>query len=84
MAQQKIYFFGRLAEQLGRSREVEMVEEPITIRDLRVALAAQAVDFADALVDPRVRACVDGVIVTDDALVRAGQEIAFIPPLSGG
>ena len=84
MAQQKISFFGRLADQMGRSRNVDMPETALKISELRLLLSAQETEFTDIMADPCIRACVDGAIVTDDALVRAGQEIAFIPPLSGG
>lgn len=84
MARQNIIFFGKLADQFGRSIRFEMADDIATIAELRNALSNGDGRFAEIMADAAVRACVDGVIVTDDSLVHAGQEIAFIPPLSGG
>lgn len=79
----KILLFGRLGEALGREVEVELPPEGCSVAALRSLLAARGSAFA-TLAAPGARACVDQAIVGEDHLVRPGQELAFIPPLSGG
>jgi molybdopterin synthase sulfur carrier subunit len=79
-----ILFFGRLGDQFGRAIDVELPGDGCTVGVLR-ALLLETLDGADETLSHKsVRACVDQEIVSDDAFVRAGQEIAFLPPLSGG
>jgi molybdopterin synthase sulfur carrier subunit len=76
----RILFFGRLGEAIGREIEIDPPAEPCTVADLRAQLAIAY----PVLADRGVRGCVDRAIVPDTAPVRAGQEVAFMPPLSGG
>lgn len=75
----KILFFGRLAEQIGRERAVDVPAGGCTIGELRALIGEEALTAgAGAL------ASVDRKIVGDDARVMPGQEIAFFSALSGG
>ena len=80
----KILFFGRLGDQLGRELEIEPPQSGCTVAELRQILCARGDAFRDTLGHPSVRGCVDQVIVPEDTPVRPDQEVAFIPPLSGG
>ena len=75
---------GRLADLADDVVDVEVPNAGISIADLRAALADAYPALADAILGPKVRACVDEVLVDDAAMVRAGQVVAFFPPLSGG
>lgn len=75
----RILLFGRLGEAIGREIEV-VAATPCSVAQLRAQLAR----VHPALAAPSVRACLDKTIVPDSAQVRAGQEVAFVPPLSGG
>ena len=79
----RILFFGRLAEQIGREREVEIPEDGTTIGALRETLARDR-DLEMLGPGRGMLASVDQEIVQDDAHVRPGQEIAFFSKLSGG
>ncbi len=79
-----VLFFGQLAEQFGRSREVEIPAEGCTIGDLRLRLTSANDHLAFALNRPGIRAAIDQEVVGDDALVTSRQEIAFFSPVSGG
>jgi molybdopterin synthase sulfur carrier subunit len=79
-----IQFFGQLAEQFGRLREVEIPSEGCTVADLRARLISASDHLAFALNRPGIRAAVDQEVVGDEALVRPNQEIAFFSPVSGG
>jgi molybdopterin synthase sulfur carrier subunit len=80
----KVQFFGRLGERIGRETSLELPAGVRTVAALRAALAAAHPGARAELLSPRIRACVDDVIVGDDAPIRADSEVAFFPPLSGG
>lgn len=79
----RILFYGRLADALGREMELD---EPSggTIRDLRQRIAAENPEAAQALSSQRVRACIGGSLMLDDATVGPDDSVEFLPPLSGG
>lgn len=79
-----VLFFGQLAEQFGRVREVDMPEAGCTVGDLRRRLTRASEHLAFALSRPGIRAAIDQEVVGDDALVNPRQEIAFFSPVSGG
>jgi len=79
----RLLFFGRLAEQVGREREVDIPAEGCTIGALRSKLADDP--ELEMLAPGRgMLASIDQQVVQDEAHVRSGQEIAFFSPLSGG
>jgi len=80
----KILFFGSLGERIGRELDVALPEAGCTVAELRARLAEALPAAADLLTGPSARACIDREIAPEEALVLPGQEIAFIPPLSGG
>ena len=80
----KIFFFGRLAESFGREIDLDLPDAGCTIAELRHRLASGSPEAAEQLSSAGVRACIDRVMVADDARVLPGHEVAFVPPLSGG
>lgn len=80
----RILLFGRLGDQLGRELEIEAPRSGCTLAELRQLLCSRGAAFRETLGHASVRGCVDQVIVSDDTHVHPGQEVAFIPPLSGG
>ena len=76
----KILFFGRLSETIGREIDVDLPTDGCTIAELRARLAEVHGDLGAST----VRACIDREIVSESARVLPGQEVAFLPPLSGG
>jgi len=75
---------------LGRLRDIagwrEQVIEPApdTLHGLRARLAQQDGVLGQALQGPGVQAAVNKVVVRGDAPLLAGDEVAFMPPMSGG
>ena len=80
----KILFFGRTADRLGRSREVEIPAVGLSVGELRRRLCDGDEAARDALERSDVRASVDRAIVDDAARVAPGQEVAFFSIFSGG
>jgi len=78
----KIQFYGRLAERFGRHVELD-IQGGCSVAELRGRLAADFPGLADIL-GKSVRACVGDTIVADSHLVRPGETVEFLPPVSGG
>ncbi|WP_165356608.1 MoaD/ThiS family protein [Sphingosinicella sp. BN140058] len=79
----KILLFGSLGQEIGREILADLPPDGCSVAALRQRLAAQDPAYG-ALARPSIRACVDQVIVAEEFLIRPGQEVAFVPPLSGG
>jgi molybdopterin synthase sulfur carrier subunit len=81
-----ILYFARLREAVGVPGEVvEPPDSVQTLGQLRAWLAGRGEPWrgAFAQVQP-VRAAQDHVVGGDDTALRAGAEIAFFPPVTGG
>jgi molybdopterin synthase sulfur carrier subunit len=77
----RVLLFGRLADLAGwRDRAVEAV----SLNGLREVLAGADPALGEALAGPGVQVAVDKAIVRGEALLAAGSEVAFLPPMSGG
>lgn len=80
----RILFFGRVGERLGAEGRLEIPPEGLTVGEIRRRLADDDEAAANALLRPDVRASVDLIVVSEDALALPGQEIAFFSIFSGG
>lgn len=74
--------YGRLAEEAQREFSVAVPAGGLTVGTLRKQLAQQF--GAPRLLDPLVRAAVRDELVQEEAIVRPGEEVDFLAPLSGG
>ncbi|MBO9724400.1 MAG: MoaD/ThiS family protein [Novosphingobium sp.] len=74
-----LVFLGRLEDLAGAgSREVALVPS------LAAVIAGLEPELAEALRGPRIRYAVNGTLVQGEAPLADGDEIAFLPPVSGG
>ncbi len=82
----RILYFARLREDMGIAQE--MFDPPAQVSDvksLRAQLVARGGASAAAFGQGKaVRASVNQDIARDDTPVRAGDEVAFFPPVTGG
>lgn len=79
-----VRFFASLREATGHDQLDLDLENP-SISALRSKLASQLDDDAlRALTARGVQVCVNQTIVRDDIELRAGDEVAFLPPVTGG
>jgi len=79
----RVLFFAQLRELLGVSELT--VEEPVAdVEALRCLLAARGDKWALALDPDKLLVAVNHTLVSRDAPVHAGDEVAFFPPVTGG
>lgn len=79
----KILFYGRLAEAIAPEIELDSAAD-CTIAELRRRLAADHPAAATSLASKRALACVSGSLVRDEYVVASGEDVEFLPPVSGG
>ena len=82
----KLLFFAGLREQLGSAgEEIELPDAITTVEALRAHLRARGGAFEQVLAQKAlVRAAVNQSMVQPDARIKAGDEVAFFPPVTGG
>lgn len=76
-----IQLFAYLRESLGDTVELD-VPEPVTSLRLMERFLAAYPQYRDA--ENSLNLAVDQNYVTEDVTIRAGQEVAIFPPVSGG
>ena len=82
----KVLFFASLREQLGRpSEELELPPSVSTVGALRDHLRARGGAWETTFAPNRaVRAAVNQDMAQGNASIKAGDEVAFFPPVTGG
>jgi molybdopterin synthase sulfur carrier subunit len=82
----RLLFFAALREQLGRpSEEIELPAGVSTVGALREHLRARGGEWERVFAANRaVRAAVNQDMVQAQAAIKAGDEVAFFPPVTGG
>lgn len=79
-----VRYFASLREALGSGEEIEL-KEPLSLGALRDLLMARGDAYAEALSRSRALRCaLDKVMAEEQAVVQAGAEVAFFPPVTGG
>lgn len=80
----KLLFFGRLGDLAGGIERSVGLSEPHSVAALIGVLEAGDRLLGSALLEDRVRYALNSTIVDRDAMVADGDELAFLPPVSGG
>lgn len=82
----RILYFARLREDMGMAQEMfDLPGETCDVKSLRAQLIARGGVSATALAPGKaVRVSVNLDLARDDTPVKAGDEIAFFPPVTGG
>ncbi|CAI1578894.1 Sulfur carrier protein moaD [Serratia entomophila] len=78
-----ILFFAQVRELVGCSR-LQLPAESATVETLRLALLSRGSRWQLALESDRLLAAVNQTLVPMDHALRAGDEVAFYPPVTGG
>ena len=81
----KVLFFARLREQLGSAgEEVELASGVTTVAQLRAQLTARSTEWRESLENRNLRIAVNQDMAQSDTVLKAGDEVAFFPPVTGG
>lgn len=81
----RLLFFGKLADTAaGREKDWLLDAETMTVATLIKAIGEKDARLGEVLSAPSVRYAVNEAIVDRDAPIADGDEIAFLPPVSGG
>ena len=82
----RLCYFGRFADLAGsREEEAILPPEARTLAGLKDWIAARTPELGAALAHARAQVAINREIVrAGDHPVRDGDEIAFLPPMSGG
>jgi molybdopterin synthase sulfur carrier subunit len=82
----KILYFASLREKLGRdAEELDLPAGVATIAALRTHLRSRGGAWADALAEGKLlRSAVNQDMAQPAAAIKAGDEVAFFPPVTGG
>jgi len=77
-----VLFFARLKDQIGQA-DLQLGDEMAgkTLAELQQELIAQGMV---ALQDDSIRIALNQNFCSADAIVKAGDEVAFMPPVTGG
>jgi molybdopterin synthase sulfur carrier subunit len=80
----KLRFFASLREALGAQAELELPDGS-RVAEARSALIARGAPFEVALARQRaLRAALNQVLCDESAVLSEGDELAFVPPVTGG
>ncbi|GAB4058690.1 molybdopterin converting factor subunit 1 [Uliginosibacterium sediminicola] len=78
-----LLYFASLREALGVERENLPLPAEATIAGVRALLVARGGEW-QRLASPRIRAALNQALAGEDAALKAGDELAFFPPVTGG
>jgi molybdopterin synthase sulfur carrier subunit len=76
----RLVFLGRLQDLAGDCGAVELAPDA----SIGAAIAALPPTLQAELLTPRVRIALNGALAGHDAKLGDGDELAFLPPVSGG
>ena len=81
----KILYFAGLREALGlASEDIALPETVATVGELHAYLVARGGVWVGLAQAKNLRVALNQTMAADDAPIKAGDEIAFFPPVTGG
>lgn len=79
----KVLFFGQTRELIGMP-SIELPTQPTTVLALRNQLSTTGDNWHYALIEKSCLCAVNKVLVTEQHIIKSGDEVAFFPPVTGG
>lgn len=83
-AQIRVLFFGRLAELVNNAEQSISIEIGISAKELYRQLAEQEPRLPALEQDASIKISVNQCLVDWGRAIAAGDEVAFLPPVTGG
>jgi molybdopterin converting factor subunit 1 len=83
MATIKLCFFASLGEKLGLREEIYTFDGPLTLSQLKHQLHQRSQNW-QVINDRSILCAVNFEMVNSNIELKAGDEIAFFPPVTGG
>ena len=80
----ELLFFGQLKERLKCSKLSLEITQPLTISELKLRLVSQYPHWQPWLKERELLAALNQTMSSSDEIVKAGDELAFFPPVTGG
>jgi molybdopterin converting factor small subunit len=77
-----IHFYGRISDEMGSMREIDIPEQGLTVGALREILNAQS-DTMD-IQSATIRVSINDEIVPDTAQIQPHDDVSIMSPFSGG
>jgi molybdopterin converting factor subunit 1 len=78
----QVHLFARFRDVFGTDVVNINLPEPATVKELRAAVASRKAEISGLLA--RSQVAVNRELAGDETAICAGDEIALIPPVSGG
>jgi molybdopterin synthase sulfur carrier subunit len=82
----KVLYFARIKESVNySSEEMALPKGVVTVSLLKQYLASRGEAWEKIFTGKQiVRAAINHTLVSDDAEIKGGDEVAFFPPVTGG
>lgn len=79
-----LLYFASLGDQLQTTEERYALSGPVTIAQLKLALADRGDRWCVFTESANLKCAVNQELAGDATEIRAGDEVAFFPPVTGG
>ena len=80
----KVVFFAALREQLNCSELSLSCDNLTTVADLKNHLASKDENWQQVFANSALLSAVNHDMVSSEQAIKAGDEVAFFPPVTGG
>lgn len=84
MSQIKVLFFGRLADLVSEANAQVPLEHDMSADELYIQLMSQNPNLPCRKQDTSINVAINQSLCDWKDLIKAGDEVAFLPPVTGG
>lgn len=82
--QVQVLLFGRLADLVAKAEQSVSITGEIPASDLYAQLYSDNPELPSLDKDPSIKVAVNKSLVSWDSNIKPGDEVAFMPPVTGG